>query len=376
MIRAIVVEDEELSRQRLVRNLEEVDVTVVASFSSGEKMMKELAMIDFDVAFLDIEMPMINGLELSSEIQKWKPTVQIVFVTGYTDYAVAAFEQDTVDYILKPILRHRLEKTIARVKKKLEQTNSLSVPPKVMENAPLQINCFHHFSVKIYNTPVKWKTLKVKELFAYLFMHLNTPVHRDTIIDQLWTNHEYRKAKIQLHTSLTYLRKLLATIGTEESITFSSQYYQLSLANYQCDADTFEHTLDTCHAVNHETINTIEKTLELYTGGYLEQEGYEWAHAKASYLHERMIVQLDRLASYFEEAGLSSSQIKYLHWLQRLSPYAEHVVQKLMIAYTKAGSRAKALQVYEHFKATILNDIGLEPEEKTQRLYARIQHGQ
>lgn len=375
MIRAIIVEDEELSRQRLVRNLEELEVNVVASFSSGQTMIKELAMLDFDVAFLDIEMPMISGLELSSHIQKRKPAVQIVFVTGYTDYAVAAFEQETVDYILKPILRSRLEKTIKRVEKKLQHTKSASLPSTVEKNTPLQITCFNHFSVKIYNTPVKWKTLKVKELFAYLFTHHNTPIHRDTIIDQLWSDHDYRKAKIQLHTSLTYLRKLLSTIEEEESITFSSQYYQLSLNDYQCDVDTFEHSLETYPTVNKETINTIEETLELYTGGYLEQDGYEWARAKASYLHELMIIQLERLAKYFEEAGLPSFQLKYLHWLQRLNPYAEHVVQKLMLAYTKAGSRAKALQVYEHFKSTMLNEIGLEPEEKTRKLYEYIQHG-
>ncbi len=71
--------------------------------------------MNIQVAFLDVEMPGMNGLEIAQLLKQWHNNIYIVFVTAYRDYAVQAFEIQSLDYLLKPISKSRLETTINRI---------------------------------------------------------------------------------------------------------------------------------------------------------------------------------------------------------------------------------------------------------------------
>lgn len=115
---AILAEDEVPQRAELERFLREVwpELVVVARCEDGLSALEALQANKPDVAFLDIRMPGIGGLELARRIE---PPTQIVFVTAYAEHAVKAFEEGAIDYVLKPVSRARLETTVERVRERL-----------------------------------------------------------------------------------------------------------------------------------------------------------------------------------------------------------------------------------------------------------------
>lgn len=124
MIRAMIVDDELHAREELATLLEETnDIEVVASCANALEAIKQFNVLKPQVLFLDIQMPMINGFELLSMIDADKMP-HVVFVTAYDQYALKAFEEKTLDYLLKPIEPERLEKAVHKLKSTLEATQA------------------------------------------------------------------------------------------------------------------------------------------------------------------------------------------------------------------------------------------------------------
>jgi DNA-binding LytR/AlgR family response regulator len=114
----VVAEDEQLFRDALLAMLREEwpELQVVAACEDGGAALEAIGEHKPDVAFLDIRMPGLTGLDVAAATAEVSPATQIVFVTAYDQYAIQAFERGAVDYLLKPIARERLVGTIARVK--------------------------------------------------------------------------------------------------------------------------------------------------------------------------------------------------------------------------------------------------------------------
>jgi two-component system, LytTR family, response regulator len=115
MLNALVVDDEALARGRLRKMLGD-RVNVVAEAGDGAEALARLSEHDVDVLFLDIQMPELNGFEVLERIDPEKRPV-VIFTTAYDSYALKAFEQNAVDYLLKPISRDRLEDAVKRVER-------------------------------------------------------------------------------------------------------------------------------------------------------------------------------------------------------------------------------------------------------------------
>lgn len=115
--RAVIAEDEALLRQSLLTLLAEVwpALQVVAECDDGASALEAIAEHRPDVVFLDIRMPGLTGIEVARGMGEVSPGTQVVFVTAYDQYAIDAFEQGAVDYLLKPIGRERLLATVQRV---------------------------------------------------------------------------------------------------------------------------------------------------------------------------------------------------------------------------------------------------------------------
>jgi DNA-binding LytR/AlgR family response regulator len=123
MPRAIIADDERLMREQLRTRLVDVwpELEIVAEAKNGEEAVAAVREHAPDLAFLDIRMPGMTGIEAARAIGD---ACHIVFITAYNEYAVDAFEHGAVDYVLKPAERDRLEVTVARLKKRLGQRPS------------------------------------------------------------------------------------------------------------------------------------------------------------------------------------------------------------------------------------------------------------
>lgn len=370
MIRAVIVDDEILALQHLEKLLLKTDqVEIIGMYTNAIDLLKVMKTLNFDVVFLDIEMPKLNGIEFAELIRDWNSAIKIVFVSAYRDYAIEAFELQSIDYLLKPITFDRLHKTVNRIVDQL-QTSEKTV--LLNETYTLKIICFNEFTVYHHNVPVKWKTAKVKELFAYLFTHLGEHIHRDTLIDNLWPEVEFERAKIQMHTTMSYLRKMLTSMGFSNAITFSNSGYTLSLNRFQCDAHQFERLISDQHLITKDTFNVFEEIVDQYSGGYLETTGYNWAIPIASEIRQKFLQLLQRLVDFFNENCNLTKTEKYLQLLVLHNPYSEHVIQQLMRHYVTVGNRGEAVRVYHDMKNLLITDFGIPPDEATTKLYESI----
>src|SRR5690606_13013407 len=117
MPECIVAEDEELLRASLVLQLGEAwpELRVVAECEDGAGALEAIATHQPDVAFLDIRMPGLTGIQVAAAMAQSSPRTQVVFVTAYDQYAIEAFEKGAVDYLLKPVARERLQATVQRL---------------------------------------------------------------------------------------------------------------------------------------------------------------------------------------------------------------------------------------------------------------------
>ncbi len=117
----VIAEDESLLRQALVDALAKAwpELRILAECGDGGSALEAIAEHQPDVAFLDIRMPGLTGLEVAAATAEASPRTQVVFVTAYDQYAVNAFDAGAVDYLLKPIAPDRLAQTVLRLQARI-----------------------------------------------------------------------------------------------------------------------------------------------------------------------------------------------------------------------------------------------------------------
>lgn len=131
---AIIADDERLMRDQLRSRLEQVwpELEILGEAKNGEEAIQMVELHKPDLAFLDIRMPAKTGLEAAKEIGT---KAHVVFITAYDQYAVEAFDQGAVDYVLKPADTERLSKTVERLKARL----TTATEPNDMSNMLAQL---------------------------------------------------------------------------------------------------------------------------------------------------------------------------------------------------------------------------------------------
>lgn len=125
MLKCIIAEDEELLRNELSKLISDAwpELRIVAECEDGGAALEAIAEQQPEVAFLDIRMPGLTGLEVAAAAAEASPKTQIVFVTAYDQYAIDAFDKGAVDYLLKPIAPERLAATVQRLQARIAQGN-------------------------------------------------------------------------------------------------------------------------------------------------------------------------------------------------------------------------------------------------------------
>ena len=124
MIRSLIVDDERPAREKLRLWLGGTqDFSVVGESADGLSAARELSVRTIDVVFLDVQMPGLTGLELAAQLEPALAPL-LVFVTAHDAHALAAFELNAVDYLLKPYDRDRFGRTLGRVRDRLRVAGS------------------------------------------------------------------------------------------------------------------------------------------------------------------------------------------------------------------------------------------------------------
>lgn len=198
--KTIIVDDELLARQRLTRLLQNYtdDIEIIAEASNGEEAVELIEKLNPDLVFLDIEMPVYNGLEVLKKICN---DPLIIFTTAYENYAIKAFEANSVDYLLKPVEKERLVLCMEKLRKQgLLNVNK----EKLLNDVDVVSN---ELSTKPQSIPVKIgdKTILVKYDEVLYFEANDKYVELNTINNQKHIL-EYSLTQLGLKLPANFLR--------------------------------------------------------------------------------------------------------------------------------------------------------------------------
>jgi two-component system LytT family response regulator/two-component system response regulator LytT len=121
-LRVVVVDDEQLAREELCYQLEQIDgIEIVAQASNGVEAIGAVERHEPDLVFLDIQMPGLGGFEVARRLLEHEEEAPaLVFVTAFDQHAIEAFEVNAVDYLLKPVESGRLEQALQRARRRVE----------------------------------------------------------------------------------------------------------------------------------------------------------------------------------------------------------------------------------------------------------------
>lgn len=154
----ILVDDERLillGQTAMVQKL--LPNAAVSAFRTADDAVSYAKENRVDIALLDISLERSSGLALSHELKSLNPRVNIIFCTGYSEYALDAFDLLASSYLLKPLSEERLQTALANLRYPISE-----------EKKAVTVKCFGHFEVTMGGTPVEFKYARTKEVFAYL----------------------------------------------------------------------------------------------------------------------------------------------------------------------------------------------------------------
>ena len=275
MIRIAAVDDELHVLERFERMVLEIkEMELCGLFETGEELLAYLKEHPLDAVFLDIEMPGVNGLQLSDQILTLSETIDIIFVTAYNQYAVEAFELQAMDYLLKPLTQERLGKTVKRL---------LKTKSPVRQSGKPFIQCFGDFEVFVNGQALTWKNSKAKEILAFLIHKKGVPVNWEKIVDAVWPEYDCEKAQTNFHATTYLLRKRLAEAGISKILESGRGNYRVVTDHVSCDFYQIDELIRGNHIYRKEDFSLLE---QLAQRGYMEESGYAWASPRAAELDE------------------------------------------------------------------------------------------
>ncbi len=159
-MRIIAVEDEVILLKHMTNRIHEaVPGAEILAFDNTDDALAVLPEKKPDIAFLDIEIGDMNGVDLAKHIKALYPACDIVFCTGYSDYAAQAFDLGASDYLMKPVTKEKIEHALSLLRHNAVRDD---------RTEKLYIRCFGEFEVFYHDEPVTTFTKRSKELLAYL----------------------------------------------------------------------------------------------------------------------------------------------------------------------------------------------------------------
>ncbi len=360
MITAILVDDMRPALRELEFLLKKYpDISIAGMYTNPLTAIDKISEIKPEAVFLDINMPQLQGMDAASRILDLSPETDIVFVTAFDHYAVEAFELHAMDYLLKPIMEERLERTVERLRKKTHVK-------KEQPLSKLQIRCFGQFQMGWEGQePIKWRIEKAQELFAYLLQNQNRNISRDELLDKLWPEDNPERAVKQLYNGTYYLRKALDAYGIDKTLISINNNYNLKLGQVDWDVGFFCELFENKRGDRNKALEQMEV---LYAGGYLEGEFYQWSdleNERLSRLYDQCVVELSK--SYILEKKFDQAENILLKAYYK-NPYLEDITELLLRLYMENGNTNNAIMHYNTYAALIKEELGISPCKRLQEL--------
>ena len=165
VLKVMIVDDEKLALSRLKRLLNENGVEDITAFDNPIEALKEITKTRFDVVFLDISMPNITGLELADSIIQIEPKTFIVFQTAYEEFALEAFKNGGMGYLVKPIESIDIKNILDKIKSFKVSSNDSK---KILEKRNDKLYLINIDDIYYIKADLDEVIIKIKEADAYV----------------------------------------------------------------------------------------------------------------------------------------------------------------------------------------------------------------
>lgn len=204
------------------------DVEYAAGFDNPAEALEYLKNNPVDIAFLDIEMPLMSGLEMAKKMKSIQPKTSVVFVTAYEQYAVQAFAVDACGYILKPYEK-------SEIIQKIQDVGFFPASPQ----KEISIHTFNCFELFVDGTMIHFSCAKAKELLAALVDHMGSIITTQQAIELLWPDRAFdNKTKALYRMTVSSLKKVLAEAEVSDILIDQWGSKRLNTSLVSCDAWT------------------------------------------------------------------------------------------------------------------------------------------
>lgn len=203
-----VMDNETSALNNLIQIIQEImpDVTPLG-FTKAMDCLDYAENNRCDIAFLDIEMCDMNGIELAKKMKKINPRINIIFVTSHTKYQGDALALYVSGYVLKPATKGKIEK----------EFDNLRFPIKSLSSGLLRIQCFGHFDVFSGKNALHFKYKKTKELLAILIERKGATLTSGELMAILWEDESISKVSY-FHNLLQDLLHTLEKYGHRDAL--------------------------------------------------------------------------------------------------------------------------------------------------------------
>lgn len=253
----LTVDDEPNALHLLAQNIRAVvPEAEVAEFTGSCAALEWASKNTCDVAFLDIELGGMDGIELGKRLKERNPKTNLIFVTGYLKYAISAYALRASGYLSKPASREAI---------RIELENLRYPMPRPQTGKKLVVHCFGNFEVFHCGKPLTFKRSKTKELFAFLVDRNGARVTSGEICARLWENENGDKQQKD------YLRHLVMDLSQTLEKIDESDVFVRTRSGYSIDPSLLE-----CDYYDY--LNNVPYAVRAYQGEYMQQ--YSWAEER------------------------------------------------------------------------------------------------
>ena len=224
-MRAIIVDDEPLMIHKFVRLTADIeDLCIVGEFDNGEEAAKYAKNNQVDVAFLDVEMPITNGIKLAQQLRAIRKDTIIIFITAHDEYIKEANEINCDHYIIKPYTKETLLNTVEKIR-------LLSARQK----KEIYIQTFGRFLVRKNGFPVKI-TGKAKEILALVVTRRGKEISNEEIYSTIWEDRPYSNSHMSVYyNALRRLKNALADAGIKDILVSTPRGQTVNTELFDCD---------------------------------------------------------------------------------------------------------------------------------------------
>lgn len=229
----ITVDDERAPLNMITNAVKNVCANATVSpFMNGNEAYEYAKENTVDVAFLDIQMRQMSGLDLAKKLQDINPKVNIIFVTGFNEYGIDAVQLHASGYLEKPVDEEDVEKAMQNLLYPVDEENKLF------------IQVFGKFEVFYKGKPLKFERTKSKELLAYLVNLKGASASKKEICAVLFEDEEYTRAQQGYFTKIyNCLNATLNEIGVDNLLIHEINNYSVNMSAFDSDIETQKESL-------------------------------------------------------------------------------------------------------------------------------------